>query len=217
MLVKRRVASLIARFSTRAPNAAFAESANYAKETFAAKYAASVDPTTATDFWLEEAKRLEWTAVPTRAAGCNLDRREGPIEVSWFGDGELNVSANCIDRHVASGKGEAVAILWEPDDPNEAGRSITYAQLQSEVSRLANALRARGVGRGDRVSIYLPMIPEAAFAMLACARIGAIHSVVFGGFSAEALASRIENCGSKCVITADGGPRGGKVVPNYLR
>jgi acetyl-CoA synthetase len=213
MLVKRRVASLIARFSTRAPNAAFAESANYAKETFAAKYAASVDPTTATDFWLEEAKRLEWTAVPTRAAGCNLDRREGPIEVSWFGDGELNVSANCIDRHVASGKGEAVAILWEPDDPNEAGRSITYAQLQSEVSRLANALRARGVGRGDRVSIYLPMIPEAAFAMLACARIGAIHSVVFGGFSAEALASRIENCGSKCVITADGGPRGGKVVP----
>ena len=194
------------------PPAAFADAANYTPEQYDAMYARSV--TASTKFWLHEAEeRLTWSTAPTRAAACNMDRREGPIEISWFGDGALNASENCIDRHVANGLGNKAAIVWEADDPSEASRVITYAELQTEVARLANVLKERGVCKGDRVSIYMPMIPEAAFAMLACARLGAIHSVVFGGFSADALASRIVDCGSKVVITADGGPRAGKIVP----
>src|SRR5690606_24327645 len=117
-------------------------------------------------------------------------------------DGTLNASANCLDRHLAT-RGDQVAILWEPDNPAEPGRAITYREMHAEVCKLANVLKARGVKRGDRVTIYMPMIPEAAFAMLACARIGAVHSVVFGGFSPEALAGRIEDCASACIITAD--------------
>ena len=133
------------------------------------------------------------------------------VSIKWFEDGTLNVCANCVDRHLNE-RGDLVAIIWEPDDPNAQARHITYRELYSEVNVFANVLRAMGVKRGDRVTIYLPMIPEAAFAMLACARIGAIHSVVFGGFSPDALASRITDCKSKLVITADESVRGGRVT-----
>src|SRR5581483_9875769 len=129
----------------------------------------------------------------------------------WFTDGELNVAANCLDRHLAE-RGDQTAIIWEPDDPSAEGRRLSYRELHREVCRAANAMKALGVGRGDRVTIYLPMIPEAAIAMLACARIGAIHSVVFAGFSADALAGRIQDCDSSLVITADEGRRGGKPI-----
>ena len=158
-------------------------------------------------FWLDEAKRLDWIKPPTRAGDWSFD--EADFHVRWFADGRLNVSANCLDRHVAA-KGEQVAILWEPDDQAEPPRSFTYAETLAEVGRFANVLKGLGVAKGDRVTIYMPMIPEAAFAMLACARIGAIHSVVFGGFSADALASRIADCGSRLVVTADEGRRGGR-------
>lgn len=161
-------------------------------------------------FWLEQAKRLDWVTPPTRAGEWSFD--EADFGIRWFADGVLNVSANCLDRHLAQ-RGEQTAIIWEPDDPAEAPRTFTYAELHREVCRFANVLKAQGVGKGDRVTIYLPMIPEAAFALLACARIGAIHSVVFGGFSPDALAGRIEDCDSKLLITADCGRRGGKTIP----
>jgi acetyl-CoA synthetase len=161
-------------------------------------------------YWLDRAARLDWFRFPTGADESSFD--EADFQVKWFSDGELNVSVNCIDRHLA-GHGDDVAILWEPDDPAEAPRRFTYAQLHAEVCRLANVLRAQGVRKGHRVTIYLPMIPEAAFALLACARIGAIHSVVFGGFSPDALAGRIQDCDSSVVVTADHGRRGGKLVP----
>jgi acetyl-CoA synthetase len=162
-------------------------------------------------FWLGQARqRLQWIAEPTIAGDWSFAEKDFHIE--WFADGVLNVAANCLDRHLAERGGE-VAIIWEPDDPAEAARHITYAELHREVCRFANVLRAQGIGKGDRVTIYLPMIPEAAFAMLACARIGAIHSVVFGGFSPEALAGRIEDCGSTLLVTADEGRRGGRRVP----
>ncbi|WP_029936547.1 acetate--CoA ligase [Sphingomonas sp. UNC305MFCol5.2] len=161
-------------------------------------------------FWLEQAKRLDWVKRPEIAGDWSFDEED--FHISWFADGKLNVAANCVDRHLAS-RGNAVAILWEPDDPSEAPRRYTYLQLYEEVCRFANVLKAEGVQKGDRVTIYMPMIPEAAFALLACARIGAIHSVVFGGFSPEALAGRITDCDSKVVITADEGRRGGKRVP----
>ncbi|HSI17537.1 MAG TPA: acetate--CoA ligase, partial [Sphingomonas sp.] len=132
--------------------------------------------------------------------------------IKWFADGRLNVAANCLDRHLAK-RGDQVALIWEPDEPSEEPRRFTYRQLHAEVCRFANVLKDQGVVKGDRVTIYMPMIPEAAFAILACARIGAIHSVVFGGFSAEALAGRIEDCQSRIVVTADEGRRGGKRVP----
>ena len=131
------------------------------------------------------------------------------MDIKWFEDGTLNVAANCIDRHVAT-RGDQTAIIWEPDDPKTPARHISYTELKDEVSRMANVLKAQGIGRGDRVVIYLPMIPEAAYAMLACARIGAIHSIVFAGFSPDALANRINDCGAKAVITADTAPRGGR-------
>ena len=161
-------------------------------------------------FWLEQARRLDWIKRPEIAGDWSFDRRD--FHIRWFADGRLNVSANCLDRHLAK-RGEQVALIWEPDDPAEEPRRFTYRELHAEVCRFANVLKAEGVAKGDRVTIYLPMIPAAAFAMLACARIGAVHSVVFGGFSPEALAGRIEDCGSKLVVTADEGRRGGKRIP----
>ena len=177
------------------------------RESYAAKYAQSLaDPD---GFWREEAKRLDWIRPFTKVK--NTSFQEEDFRVQWFEDGVLNVSANCLDRHLEK-RGDALAILWEGDDPSET-RTLTYRQLHTEVCRLANVLKAQGVRRGDRVTLYLPMIPEAAMAMLACARIGAIHSVVFAGFSPESLANRIRDCDSNLVITADEGLRGGKRVP----
>ncbi|QDZ06243.1 acetate--CoA ligase [Sphingomonas panacisoli] len=161
-------------------------------------------------FWLEQARRLDWIKRPEIAGDWSFDKAD--FHISWFADGKLNVAANCLDRHLAA-NGDKVAIIWEPDDPAEQPRRITYRQLHADVCKFANALKERGVAKGDRVTIYLPMIPEAAVALLACARVGAIHSVVFGGFSPEALAGRVEDCGSTIVITADEGRRGGKKVP----
>ncbi len=161
-------------------------------------------------FWAQVAERLDWLCKPTIIR--NVSFAADDFRIRWFEDGELNVSANCLDRHLAE-RGEQTAILFEPDDPNEPPQRISYRQLHARVCRLANALRNLGVVKGDRVTIYLPMIPDAAVAMLACARIGAIHSVVFGGFSAEAIAGRVADCASKLIITADEGRRGGKRVP----
>ncbi|MDE1914476.1 MAG: acetate--CoA ligase [Sphingomonadales bacterium] len=161
-------------------------------------------------YWLEQARRLDWITPPTKACRSSFDEADFGIE--WFADGRINVAANCLDRHLAE-RGDAIAIIFEPDDPAEEPRRYTYRQLHAEVCRFANVLKNAGVRRGDRVTVYLPMIPEAAMALLACARIGAIHSVVFGGFSPEALAGRITDCDSSIVITADEGRRGGKRIP----
>jgi len=162
------------------------------------------------DYWMKQAERLDWVRRPTIAGDWSFGEKD--FHIRWFEDGRLNVAANCLDRHLHE-HGDRVAIIWEPDEPGEDARRITYRELHAEVCRFANVLKAEGVTRGDRVTIYLPMIPEAAVAMLACARIGAIHSVVFGGFSADALAGRIEDCGSRLLITADEGRRGGKRIP----
>src|SRR5215468_5797043 len=160
-------------------------------------------------FWAEQAKRIDWMKTPTKIENWSFE--PGNISIKWFEDGVLNAAWNCIDRHLPK-RASQTAIIWEGDDPSQS-RHITYQELHDEVCRLANILRNRNVKKGDRVTIYLPMIPEATYAMLACARIGAIHSVVFGGFSPESLAGRIEDCGSKVVITADEGIRGGRKVP----
>ncbi|MES2338806.1 MAG: acetate--CoA ligase [Pseudomonadota bacterium] len=171
-------------------------------------YARSLaDPT---GFWLEQARTLDWIVPPTVADESSFD--EADFGVRWFADGRLNVAANCLDRHLAS-RGDAIALIWEPDEPSEEPKRFTYLELHQNVCRFANVLKAEGVAKGDRVTIYMPMIPEAAFAILACARIGAIHSVVFGGFSPDALAGRIEDCDSRVVVTADEGRRGGKRIP----
>ncbi|HKX35876.1 MAG TPA: acetate--CoA ligase [Rhizorhapis sp.] len=161
-------------------------------------------------FWLEQSSRLAWVKAPGVASESSFDQAD--FGVRWFADGELNVSANCLDRHLAE-RGDDIALIWEPDDPKEDPRRFSYRQLHAEVCRFANVLRGEGVRKGDRVTLYLPMIPEAVFAMLACARLGAIHSIVFGGFSPDALAGRITDCDSKYLITADEGRRGGKAVP----
>ena len=161
-------------------------------------------------FWLEQSSRLDWVKAPGVASESSFDQAD--FGVRWFADGELNVSANCLDRHLAE-RGDDIALIWEPDDPKEDPRRFSYRQLHAEVCRFANVLRGEGVRKGDRVTLYLPMIPEAVFAMLACARLGAIHSIVFGGFSPDALAGRITDCDSKYLITADEGRRGGKAVP----
>ena len=158
-------------------------------------------------FWREEAQRIDWIKPFTKVKDTSFAAED--LHIRWFEDGTLNLSANCLDRHLAE-HGDSVAIIFEPDDPAEPERLITYRQLYEETCRFANAMKGLGVRRGDRVTIYLPMIPEAAIAMLACARIGAVHSVVFGGFSPEALGSRIDDCASSFVITADGGMRGGR-------
>ena len=160
-------------------------------------------------YWLSEAARLSWSKFPTLADESSFN--EADFGIRWFADGEINLSVNCLDRHLAT-RGEQVAIVFEGDDPGE-GRTLTYNELHAEVCRMANVLKAKGVMKGDRVTLYMPMIPEAAVAMLACARIGAIHSVVFGGFSPESLANRIQDCDSKLLITADEGCRGGKRIP----
>ncbi len=173
-------------------------------------YASSM--TNQDQFWAAHGRRIDWIKPFTKVKNTSFDPHN--VSIKWFEDGITNVAHNCIDRHLAD-KGDQTAIIWEGDDPNEA-KHISYRQLHAEVSRLANVLKAYGVDRGDTVTIYLPMIPEAAYAMLACARIGAIHSVVFGGFSADSLAGRIEGCKSKLVITADEGLRGGRKVPLKL-
>jgi len=161
-------------------------------------------------FWREHAGRLDWAKPFTRVCTSSFD--EADFGIRWFEDGELNVSANCIDRHLAE-HGDDIAIIWEPDDPAATPRHISYRELHGEVCRFANVLKAAGAKKGDRITLYLPMIPEAAFAMLACARIGAIHSVVFAGFSPESIAGRIEDCDSRIVVTADEGRRGGRTIP----
>ena len=159
-------------------------------------------------FWAEHGKRIDWIKPFTKVSNAAFG---GDVHIAWYEDGTLNASYNCIDRHLPK-RAEQTAILWEGDDPSE-DRRVTYRELHEAVCRLANALKARGVRKGDRVTIYLPMIPEAAVAMLACARIGAIHSVVFGGFSPESLVGRIQDCRSTVLITADEGRRGGRTIP----
>ena len=160
-------------------------------------------------FWDYHGKRIDWIKPYTRVKNTSFD--PGKVSIKWFEDGTTNVSMNCIDRHLAN-RADQTAIIWEGDSPDDSKR-ITYRELHENVCRLANVLKSHGVTKGDTVTIYLPMIPEAAYAMLACARIGAVHSIVFGGFSPDALAGRIEGCGSKVVITADEGLRGGRKVP----
>ena len=160
-------------------------------------------------FWLEQAKRLDWQQFPQQTGDWSFD--EDDFHVRWYADGKLNLSVNCLDRHLEK-HGDRKAIIFEADEPGE-GRSLTYRELYEETCRFANLLKERGIRRGDRVMIYMPMIPEAAAAMLACARIGAIHSVIFGGFSPESVAGRVADCDACAVITADEGVRGGKVIP----
>jgi acetyl-CoA synthetase len=160
-------------------------------------------------FWAEQAERLDWFTKPSVVADWSFD----PVSIGWFTDGRLNLCHNAVDRHVEAGRGEMAALIFEPDDPAGEVRRITYAELQAGCIRIANTLKRMGVAKGDRVTIYMPMIPEGAMAMLACARIGAVHSVIFGGFSPEAIAGRIADCASDWVITADEGRRGGKAIP----
>ena len=174
---------------------------------YQAMYDASIaDPDA---FWAEHGKRIDWIKPYSQVSDVSYDKAD--LHISWFGDGTLNAAANCLDRHLA-GRGDQTAIIWEGDDPADS-RHISYAELHEEVCKFANVLKAEGVKKGDRITIYMPMIPEATVAMLACARIGAVHSVVFGGFSPDALAGRIQDCDSNMVITADEGLRGGKPVP----
>ncbi|WP_168246373.1 MULTISPECIES: acetate--CoA ligase [unclassified Mameliella] len=171
-------------------------------------YAASIaDPDT---FWGDQGKRLDWITDYTKVKNATFEF--GKVSIKWYEDGYLNVAANCIDRHLAT-RGDQTAIIFEPDNPKTPAQFITYRELHEKVNRMANVLLSQGVMRGDRVVIYLPMIPEAAYAMLACARIGAIHSIVFAGFSPDALANRINDCDAKLVITADTAPRGGRRTP----
>jgi acetyl-CoA synthetase len=168
-------------------------------------YAASVaDPDA---FWAEHGKRIDWIKPFTQVK--DVDYSFGNVSINWYSDGTLNVSANCIDRHLAT-RGDKTAIIWEPDSPDTPAKHITYAELATSVNKMANILKVLGVSKGDRVVLYLPMIPEAAYAMLACARIGAIHSIVFAGFSPDALGARVNGCQAKVVITADEAPRGGR-------
>ncbi len=168
-------------------------------------YAASVNNPDA--FWAEHGKRLDWIKPFTKVK--NVSFEPGNIDIKWFEDGTLNIAANCVDRHLAT-RGSQTAIIFEPDDPNEPAQHITYTELHGHVGKMANVLKNMGVSKGDRVIIYMPMIPEAAYAMLACARIGAIHSIVFAGFSPDALGARVNGCQAKVVITADHAPRGGR-------
>ena len=190
------------------PSAEMAAGAHADKATYEAMYAASIaDPAA---FWGEHGKRIDWIKPFTKVKSSNFDL--GSVDIKWFEDGTLNISANCIDRHLAT-RGDQTAIIWEPDSPEETALHITYKELHDKTSRMANILKDMGVFKGDRVVLYMPMIPEAAYAMLACARLGAIHSIVFAGFSPDALGTRINGCGAKVLITADYAPRGGKATP----
>lgn len=192
--------------ATFPPPAALQEQAHITPEKYKEWYARSInDPDS---FWSDIAKRLTWFKAPTKIKNTSFD---SPVSIKWFEDGIINVSYNCIDRHLPA-KRDDVALIWEGDNPKDDAK-ITYGQLKDEVCKLSNALKSRGVKKGDRVTIYMPMVPQAIYAMLACARIGAVHSVVFGGFSPTSLIDRIQDCKSDIVITADEGLRGGKTVP----
>ena len=159
--------------------------------------------------WNEIAKRVTWTKPFTKTGDFSFQK---PVHIKWFEDGQLNVAENCIDRHLEK-HGQEIAIIWEPDSITEAAKKITYQELHENVGRMANVMKSHGVKKGDRVTIYMPMIPEAAYAMLACARIGAVHSVIFGGFSADSIADRVAGCDSNYIVTADESYRGGKTFP----
>ena len=182
------------------------DAANVDAEGYAELYRRSIEAPDA--FWLEQAERLDWYQRPTKAGEWSFD----PVDIAWFADGSLNLCHNCVDRHLPEHAGRT-ALIFEPDDPAADGRTLTYGALHGEVVRMANALKAIGVARGDRVTLYMPMVIEGVLAMLACARIGAIHSVVFGGFSPDALAGRLEACESRFVVTADEGLRGARTIP----
>ncbi|MEM9684211.1 MAG: AMP-binding protein, partial [Pseudomonadota bacterium] len=176
-------------------------------ETYLEMYERSVrDPD---GFWAEQAKRLDWFTEPTKIKNTSYDPHN--VSIKWFEDGVLNASHNCLDRHLET-RGDQTAIIWEGDDPADS-KTLTYRELHAEVCKLANAMTSVGVKKGDRVTIYMPMIPEAAVAMLATVRIGAVHSIVFGGFSPDSLANRIQDCDSNIIITADEGLRAGRKVP----
>ncbi len=191
---------------TFSPSAELQKSAHITPEKYAAMYEQSIkDPE---GFWKDVAKRLTWFQEPATIKNTSF---HSPVSIKWYEDGILNACYNCVDRHLPA-KANDVALIWENDDPRHS-RAITYAQVKDEVCKTANALKERGVKKGDRVTIYMPMVPEAVYAMLACARIGAVHSVVFGGFSPTSLIDRINDCKSDIVITADEGVRGGKTIP----
>ena len=193
---------------TYPPSDDMAANAHVNAAKYDAMYHASIaDPE---GFWLEQAQRIDWMKPFTKVK--DVDFTFGQVKINWFADGALNVSANCIDRHLET-RGDQTAIIWEPDSPDEEAQHISYRALYAQTCKMANILRDIGVGKGDRVIIYMPMIPEAAYAMLACARIGAIHSIVFAGFSPDALAARVQGSDAKVVITADYAPRGGKATP----
>ncbi len=177
------------------------------KTSYQAMYRASIEDPIA--FWGEHGKRIDWIKPYSKVKDVSYDPED--LHIRWFYDGTLNVSYNCLDRHLES-RGDSTAIIWEGDDPND-DKTLTYRELHAEVCKFANVLKAQGIKKGDRVTLYMPMIVEAAVAMLACTRIGAIHSIVFGGFSPDALAGRIQDCQSNCVITADEGIRGGRAIP----
>jgi acetyl-CoA synthetase len=191
------------------PSPKIVENAHVTAEKYRAMYQGSVNQPEI--FWAVQAKRIDWFKQPTKIKNASF---EGDISIKWYEDGLLNACYNCVDRHVQNGKGGQTALIYEADAWDAADiRHITYAELLREVSKLANAMKSLGVEKGDRVVLYMPMIPQAVYAMLACARIGAVHSVVFGGFSPDALAGRIEDCTPKLIVTADEGLRGGKKVP----
>ena len=193
--------------ATYPPSAAFSENAHIDAAKYKAMYDASIaDPDA---FWAEQAKRVEWIKPFSKVKNSTYEH--GKVSIKWFEDGTLNICANCVDRHLAT-RGDQTAIIWESDDPS-VDKHITYRDLHTQVCKLSNVYKSLGVGKGDRVVLYMPMIPEAAYAMLACARIGAIHSIVFGGFSPDALAARIKACDAKLVVTADEAPRGGRNTP----
>ena len=192
---------------TYPPAPEFSANAHVDEVRYNEMYAASINDPDA--FWAEHGKRVDWMKPFTKVK--NVSYAHPDVSIKWFEDGTLNVAANCIDRHLAT-RGDQTAIIWESDNP-DVDKHITYNELHEHVSKLGNVMKGLGVAKGDRVILYMPMIPEAAYAMLACARIGAVHSIVFGGFSPDALASRIEDCGAKLVVTADQAPRGGKDTP----
>jgi acetyl-CoA synthetase len=187
---------------------AFARQALVDADAYARDYKASIEQPEA--FWKQAAQRLDWFKAPTQIKDVNFDVDD--FRIKWFADGELNASVNCLDRQLEK-RGDKIALLFEPDSPDSESYGVTYRELYERVCRLGNALRSLGVNKGDRVTIYLPMIPDAAVAMLACARIGAVHSVVFGGFAANSIADRVIDCGTKLIITADEGLRGSKKIP----
>ena len=189
------------------PSADFISNAHIDKNKYDAMYAQSINDPDA--FWADHGKRIDWIKPFTKIKNVNFSHPD--VSIKWFEDGELNVAANCVDRHLAT-RGDQTAIIWEGDNPDES-KHITYNELSQNVNKLANVYKSMGVGKGDRVILYMPMIPEAAYAMLACARIGAIHSIVFAGFSPEALAARVDGCKASLIVTADEAPRGGRNTP----